>query len=123
MTSTASDFRVRDEWQDATDGSTDCLLSWLIMDHREQANLQRPARLPKPARSPLTEGILANDGLLAIRPGGDDGDGHADECLQALQVFSRVIRQTIVAFNSHGALLPPCHVLVDSLALRKVSRQ
>src|ERR1700688_2630904 len=69
------------------------------------------------------EWILANDGLIAIRPRRDHGDGHADQGLQAFEIAAGVGGQILVALDPDRALLPPWEVFIDGLALTEAFGQ
>src|SRR5580692_974023 len=69
------------------------------------------------------ERIFADDGLLPVRSRRDDGDGHADQGLQTVEVAARVAGQIFIALDSDRALLPPGEVFIDSLAFAQAFGQ
>src|SRR5690242_246886 len=65
------------------------------------------------------EGMPPDDGLVAVRAGGDEGDRHAAEALHARQVVARRLRQALVAAHTERAFLPARHLLVHRHAARE----
>src|ERR1700722_311432 len=71
------------------------------------------SRLRSPGR--LGERILAQDGLVPIGAGGDDGDRYAHQRLKALEIGAGIGRQFLVSRNANGALLPARMLFVHRL--------
>src|ERR1700690_2313444 len=69
------------------------------------------------------EGILSDDGLVALGTGGDDGDRNANQCLQALEIRARIGRQLLIARDANTAFLPPGMLFVHRLAFAEVLGQ
>src|SRR5471030_1645450 len=65
----------------------------------------------------LIERMPYNDGLFAVRPGGDHIHRHAADLLQTRQVGTRICGQRIEPLCPYRALGPPRHLLVDRHAI------
>src|SRR5690349_21353776 len=64
----------------------------------------------------LAEGMMHEDGLVALRAGRDHGDRHARERFDPAQISSRGRRQRIEALDAERVLVPPGKLFVDRLA-------
>ena len=74
-------------------------------------------RLPRADRIASAEGMTQDDGLLAVRAGGDDIDRCLAQLLDLAQVSLGVLRQVVIALRADGRLGPARHLDTHRLAL------